>query len=151
MQFREQNRDAWDHLAESGSQFANVASDTECAHPLLSLDTRGWLPGSVKGLDVLCLAGGGGWQSILYASAGANVTVADISPAMLRLDEREAARRNLRVRTLETSMDDLVGARGRLVRHRPSAGEHVLRRTAGAGVSRDRPRPASGRAVHQPA
>ena len=107
MQFREQNRDAWNHLAESGSQFANVATDSECAQPLLSLDTRGWLPGSVKGLDVLCLAGGGGWQSILYASAGANVTVADLSPAMLRLDEREAVRRNLRVRTLETSMDDL--------------------------------------------
>lgn len=107
MQFREQNRHAWDHLAETGSQFAKVATDSECAHPLLSLDTRGWLPGSVHGLDVLCLAGGGGWQSILYASAGANVTVADISPGMLGLDEREAARRNLSVRILETSMDDL--------------------------------------------
>lgn len=107
MQFREQNRHAWDHLARSGSQFAKVATDAECAQPLLSLDSRGWLPGSVRGLDVLCLAGGGGWQSILYASAGANVTVADLSPAMLQLDEREAARRNLRVRTLDTSMDDL--------------------------------------------
>ena len=61
----------------------------------------------MAGLDVLCLASGGGWQSILYASAGANVTVVDISPAMLELDAREATRRNLRVRVLEASMDDL--------------------------------------------
>ncbi|REJ70957.1 MAG: class I SAM-dependent methyltransferase [Planctomycetota bacterium] len=107
MQFREQNRQAWDHLARSGSQFAHVATDEECGQPLLSLDTHGWLPGSVQGLDVLCLAGGGGWQSILYAAAGARVTVADLSPAMLALDEREAARRKLTVRVLEASMDDL--------------------------------------------
>jgi SAM-dependent methyltransferase len=107
MHFRDQNRAAWDQLAQTGSQFAHVATDEECSQPLLTLDSRGWLPGSVAGLDVLCLAGGGGWQSILYAVAGANVTVADLSPAMLRLDEREAARRNLKVRTLEASMDDL--------------------------------------------
>jgi SAM-dependent methyltransferase len=44
---------------------------------------------------------------VLYAAAGARVTVVDISPAMLRLDEREAARRHLGVRAVEASMDDL--------------------------------------------
>lgn len=107
MQFRDANRRAWDDLAGSGSPFAHVATDEECAQPLLTLDSRGWLPGSVRDLDVLCLAGAGGWQSILYAVAGARVTVADLSPAMLQLDEREAARRGLTVRTLECSMDDL--------------------------------------------
>jgi SAM-dependent methyltransferase len=105
--FREQNRRAWDRLVESGSRFARVASDEECAHPLETLDSRGWLPRSVRGLEVLCLASGGGWQSILYATAGANVTVVDLSPAMLALDEREAERRGLRVRTVASSMDDL--------------------------------------------
>ena len=85
---RAQNRTAWDRLAESGSQFAKVATDEECADPMRTLDGRGWLPASVQGLDVLCLASGGGWQSILYAAAGARVTVADLSPAMLRLDEQ---------------------------------------------------------------
>jgi SAM-dependent methyltransferase len=108
MQFRDANRRAWDDLAAAGSPFAHVATDEECAQPLLTLDSRGWLPGSVRDLDVLCLAGGGGWQSILYAVAGARVTVADLSPAMLRLDEQEAARRGLSVRTLECSMDDLA-------------------------------------------
>ena len=107
MSYRRQNRAAWDRLADGGSQFARLATDEECRQPLATLDSRGWLPADVHGLDVLCLASGGGWQSILYASAGANVTVVDISSSMLRLDEREAARRNLRVRTVQTSMDDL--------------------------------------------
>ncbi len=94
-------------MAETGSQFAKVASDEECRDPLRTLDTRGWLPSSVEGLDVLCLASGGGWQSVLYATAGANVTVVDISGSMLFLDEREALRRDLSVKTIEASMDDL--------------------------------------------
>lgn len=102
----DKNRAAWNRLAE-GSGFARVASGEECAKPLDVLDGRGWLPNDVRGLSVLCLAAGGGWQSILYATAGANVTVVDISPGMLKLDEREAARRGLRVRLVESSMEDL--------------------------------------------
>ena len=90
-----------------GSTFAKVASDEECANPLGVLDGRGWLPAEIRGWNVLCLAAGGGWQSILYASAGANVTVVDLSPGMLRLDEREAARRKLSIKTVEASMEDL--------------------------------------------
>lgn len=107
MRFQNVNRRAWDRLAATGSTFAKVASDEECAQPLLAMDGRGWLPGSVKGLDVLCLASGGGWQSILYAAAGARVTVVDLSPEMLKLDEREARRRSLSVRIVEASMEDL--------------------------------------------
>ena len=105
-EYRRQNRAAWDRLAD-GSQFARPATDEECQDPLKTLDGRGWLPASVRGLDVLCLASGGGWQSILYASAGARVTVVDLSQGMLQLDEREASRRHLSIRTVQTSMDDL--------------------------------------------
>jgi SAM-dependent methyltransferase len=105
---RAQNRMAWNRLAESGSQFAKVATDEECRHALATLDGRGWLPKSVQGLDVLCLASAGGWQAILYAAAGARVTVVDLSPAMLKLDEREASRRGLHVQLVEASMDDLA-------------------------------------------
>lgn len=101
------NAAAWNRLADSGSQFAKVATDEECRDPLATLDSRGWLPKSIEGKDVLCLAAGGGWQAILYASAGANVTVVDLSRSMLQLDEREAARRHLGIRTIEASMDDL--------------------------------------------
>ncbi len=109
--YLERNRAAWDRMADAGSPFAKVASDEECADPLASLDGRGWLPANIRGLDVLCLAAGGGWQSILYASAGANVTVADLSSSMLRLDEREASRRGLTLRAVQTSMDDLSAFR----------------------------------------
>jgi len=104
--YRRVNQIAWNRLAE-GSPFSHVATDDECRDPLGTLDGRGWLPKSVAGLDVLCLAAAGGWQSILYAVAGARVTVVDISPAMLRLDDREAARRNLSVKSIEASMDHL--------------------------------------------
>jgi hypothetical protein len=38
------------------------------------------------------LAAGGGRQSAIYATAGADVTVVDISPAMLELDRQVACR-----------------------------------------------------------
>ncbi|MFK7778950.1 MAG: class I SAM-dependent methyltransferase [Gimesia sp.] len=101
------NRAAWNRLAEIRSQFTKVATDEECRAPLNTLDSRGWLPASVEGKQVLCLASGGGWQSILYAAAGAKVTVVDLSNQMLQMDEQEARRRGFQVRILESSMDDL--------------------------------------------
>lgn len=101
------NRAAWNRLAEIRSQFTKVATDEECRAPLQTLDSRGWLPASVEGKQVLCLASGGGWQSVLYASAGAQVTVVDLSNKMLQLDEQEARQRGLKLRILESSMDDL--------------------------------------------
>ena len=107
MDYRNNNQQAWNHLAGTGSLFARVATDAECRQPLRTLDGRGWLPASVAGLNVLCLASGGGWQAILYASAGANVTVVDLSESMLKLDHQEAKRRGLKIQTVHTSMDDL--------------------------------------------
>ena len=106
MSHLDQNRTAWNRMAQ-GSPFSKVATDEQCRQPLATLDSRGWLPPSVVGLNVLCLAGGGGWQSILYAVAGANVTVVDLSPQMLQLDQQEAERRGVSVRTVEASMDNL--------------------------------------------
>tara|TARA_B100000029_G_scaffold514479_1_gene617480 strand:+ start:1075 stop:1926 length:852 start_codon:yes stop_codon:yes gene_type:complete len=105
------NQAAWNRMVRQGSQFARVATDDEVGRPLDVLDGRGWLPGSVNGLDVLCLAAGGGWQSILYAAAGARVTVVDLSDEMLKIDDREAARRNLSVTTVQASMDNLSALR----------------------------------------
>ncbi len=107
MDYRSANQQAWNQLADSDSLFARVATDEECRKPLQALDGRGWLPDSVAGLNVLCLASGGGWQSILYAAAGANVTVVDLSDSMLRLDTREAKRRRFQVQTVQASMDDI--------------------------------------------
>lgn len=107
MNWREQNRQAWNKIAGGDNQFARVATDDECSRPFEILDGRGWLPRDMQGRKVLCLAAGGGWQSVLYAMTGADVTVVDISDAMLDLDRREAERRGLSIRTVRASMDDL--------------------------------------------
>ena len=106
MEYRKRNRAVWDGLA-MGSPFAHVATDEELRNPLAAMDSRGWLPARVDGMSVLCLAAGGGWQAILYAAAGAAVTVVDLSPAMLDLDRREAGRRGLSVTCVEAAMEDL--------------------------------------------
>jgi SAM-dependent methyltransferase len=105
--WQQQNQQAWDNLADNQSLFAKVATDEECLKPLDTLDSRGWIPRDIRGRQVLCLASGGGWQSILYAAAGADVTVVDLSPSMLSLDERESKRRGFPVRVLQGSMTDL--------------------------------------------
>lgn len=106
-EYSNQNQSQWNRLAKAGSLFARVATDEECRQPLRTLDSRGWLPGSVVGKKVLCLAAGGGWQSILYAVAGAQVTVLDLSPEMLALDREQAEHRNVKVKDICASMTDL--------------------------------------------
>ena len=107
MSVHETNRRAWDSLVRQRQRFTRPADDADFANPLAAVDGAGWLGASIAGLRVLCLAAGGGRQSALYAAAGAHVTVVDISPEMLALDRQVAAERNLEIRTVEASMDDL--------------------------------------------
>lgn len=102
-----QNRRAWDARVERRDTFTKPASDAEFKTPLATVDGLGWLGNSIAGKRLLCLAAGGGRQGPLYAAAGADVTVIDISPAMLALDRQVAMERDLRLRTIEASMDDL--------------------------------------------
>jgi ubiquinone/menaquinone biosynthesis C-methylase UbiE len=101
------NQRCYDGLVAAQAPLCRPASDSELADPLGTLDPIGWLGGSVKGKRLLCLAAGGGRQSVLYATAGAIVTVVDISPAMLELDRQMAHRRGLQVRLVQASMDRL--------------------------------------------
>lgn len=106
--FHLQNRRAWDRLVSQKSCFAKAASDEELMNPLNTVDGKlGWLADGVNGKNLLCLAAGGGRQSALYAAAGANVTVVDISPKMLELDREVATERRLNIKTVEASMDNL--------------------------------------------
>ena len=103
----EHNRRAWDAMARRGDRFARAVSDRDFTPSLSELDPNGWLGESVRGKRMLCLAAGGGRQGPLYAAAGAEVTVVDISPAQLDIDIQVARERSLQVRTVETSMDNL--------------------------------------------
>lgn len=101
------NRRAWDKMVRQRQRFTRPAPDEDFANPLAVVDGVGWLGGDIRGQRLLCLAAGGGKHSALYAAAGAEVTVIDISPAMLELDRQVAAERKLCVRTIEASMDDM--------------------------------------------
>jgi len=90
-----------------GARFTKPADERQLDDPLAQVDAAGWLGGNVAGKRLLCLAAGGGKHSVIYAAAGAEVTVVDISPAMLELDRLVAAAQRLNVRTVEASMDDL--------------------------------------------
>jgi len=101
------NRRVYDAMAAADSPLCRPAKDEELSNPLATVDAAGWLGDSIEGRNLLCLAAGGGRQSSLYAAAGANVTVVDISSAMLELDRRVAAERGYSIRLFETSMDQL--------------------------------------------
>lgn len=103
---RSHNRGAWDQLAKNQNRLAKPAKEKDFVDPLSRLDGKGWL-GEVSGRRILCLAAGGGRQGPLYASIGADVTVVDISPAMLELDRQVARDRGLKLRTVEASMDEM--------------------------------------------
>jgi SAM-dependent methyltransferase len=106
-QIQEQNRRAWDARLRRGDWHTESARDHEFLDPLAAVDDQGWLGGNVHGKRVLCLAAGGGKHGPLFAAAGANVTVVDLSPRMLEIDRQVAARRELALQAVETSMEDL--------------------------------------------
>jgi SAM-dependent methyltransferase len=61
----------------------------------------------MSGKEVLCLAGGGGQQSIAFALLGAKVTVADLSEEQLQKDAEAAAEYKLTLNLLRKDMRDL--------------------------------------------
>ncbi|MEI6257023.1 MAG: class I SAM-dependent methyltransferase [Planctomycetota bacterium] len=107
-----QNARAWDRLATGRAELAIPATDEAFVDPRTWLGSGGplgrqWLPDRLDGLEVLCLAAGGGKHGPLYAAAGAHVTVVDLSPAMLELDRQVARERRIDMEILQGSMDAL--------------------------------------------
>jgi SAM-dependent methyltransferase len=101
-----QNSAAWDDRARRGMSHARPVSDTEFERAA-ELAQNDWLDGDLTGKRVLCLAAGGGRHGGMFASLGAVVTVVDISEEMLVIDRKQAAEKDLSVRTVRTSMDEL--------------------------------------------
>jgi len=101
------NAQAWDTRARAGARFARPATDEQFRNPLAALDSNGWLGENIRDRQMLCLGAGGGKAGVLFAAAGATVTVVDISPEMLALDRKIAADRGLDLVTVEASIDDL--------------------------------------------
>ena len=62
---------------------------------------------NVQGMNVLCLAGGGGQQSAVFSLLGADVTVLDLTPEQLEGDEIAARHYGYTVTTIQGDMRDL--------------------------------------------
>ena len=100
------NEKRWDQL---------VQSDVPCSRPRVELtqktarkmlDPNGIL-GDLNGKNVLCLASGGGQQSVGFALLGANVAVVDFSAEQLEKDKEVARKLSLNIRIVKTDMQEL--------------------------------------------
>jgi SAM-dependent methyltransferase len=110
------NRHAWDRQVHKGNRWtvpvgpevtaAARRGDWQVVLTPTRPVPRDWFP-DLAGLEVLCLASGGGQQGPVLAAAGAAVTVLDASPAQLARDRMVAQRDGLALRTVEGDMADL--------------------------------------------
>jgi SAM-dependent methyltransferase len=117
MDVRGINRDRWNKQVEYGNPWTIPSSPEVIAAArkgvwsvLLTEQKsvpRSWFPMDLHGVDILCLAGGGGQQGPVLAAAGANVTVFDNSPRQLEQDRMVASREGLELVTVEGDMRDL--------------------------------------------
>lgn len=116
MDVREINRRAWDREVEQGSQWTTpvgpevIRAAREGQWEIILTPTkpvpRSWFP-DLEGLDVLCLASGGGQQASILAATGASVTLVDNSPKQLAQDRLVAERDGLTIELVEGDMADL--------------------------------------------
>jgi SAM-dependent methyltransferase len=117
MDVREYNRRAWDRQVGLGNVWTRpvgpelIEEARQGRWSVLLTEQkpvpREWFPAEMRGLEVLCLACGGGQQGPTFAAAGARVTVLDNSPAQLAQDRLVAEREGLDLRTVEGDMADL--------------------------------------------
>jgi ubiquinone/menaquinone biosynthesis C-methylase UbiE len=97
----------WMRLGEAGAVFCRPWFDLDYTSAKNRLDPEGRL-GNLRNKDVLCLAGGGGQQSVAFALLGAKVTVLDLDAGQLDRDTEAARHHGLRVRTEQGDMRDLT-------------------------------------------
>src|SRR5258708_5752077 len=90
----------WKALAEANALFTRPFFHLTTAEAAERLDPEGRL-GKLTGKNVLCLAGGGGQQSAMFALLGAQVTVLDLSQEQLQRDHEVARHYSLAIETVQ--------------------------------------------------
>lgn len=108
----EHNRLMWERLAEAGIPYTRPQGkpprDARGKRRFLDELTRGRLRGvDLDGKRVLSLAGGGGWDPVLFAELGATTTLFDISKRQLATVRALARDRGTKLRFVQGDMRDL--------------------------------------------
>ncbi len=117
MELLEHNQKAWDKLARGGIEWSipvssEVIAEARSGNWQVFLTEskpvpRDWFPPDLHGVEVLCLASGGGQQAPIFAAAGAQVTSFDLSSEQLNRDRLVAEREGLVLTTIQGDMRDL--------------------------------------------
>jgi SAM-dependent methyltransferase len=108
----EHNRKMWERLAEAGIPYTRPLGkpprDARGKRRFLDDLTHGRLRGiDLEGKRVLSLAGGGGWDAVLFAELGATTTLFDISKRQLTTVRALARERGTKLRFIQGDMRDL--------------------------------------------
>lgn len=100
------NRERWNDLARANVEYTRPFLDFGREQAAEYVYRFGMLK-DVSGKKVLCLASGGGQDSVAFGLLGAEVTVLDLSDVQLERDRQGAAHHGLEVRTIQGDIRDL--------------------------------------------
>lgn len=101
------NEAIWDQLVQNGVLCSRPKFDLTPESARSYLSRNHLYGGSLAGKQVLCLACGGGQQSLAFALLGAEVTVVDFSAEQLKQDQLIAEQFQLEMQIVKTDMRDL--------------------------------------------
>ena len=100
------NRERWNALARANVEYSQPFLDFTREQAAQYIYRHGVLQ-NVAGKQVLCLASGGGQDSVAFGLLGADVTVLDLSDVQLERDRQGAAHHGLAVTAIQGDMRDL--------------------------------------------
>jgi ubiquinone/menaquinone biosynthesis C-methylase UbiE len=100
------NRERWNALASANVEYSQPFLDYT-PEKAIEYIHRYDIIKDVTGMKVLCLASGGGQDSVAFGLLGAEVTILDLSDVQLKRDRQGAAHHDLKVETIQGDMRDL--------------------------------------------
>jgi ubiquinone/menaquinone biosynthesis C-methylase UbiE len=100
------NRERWNALARANVEYSRPFLDFTREQAAEYVYRHGVLK-DVNEKNVLCLASGGGQDSVAFGLLGAKVTVLDLSDMQLERDRQAAAHHGLQTKTIQGDMRDL--------------------------------------------
>jgi len=102
-----ENEEKWDELSKQGVLCSQAKMELTPETAKEYINRHGFYRGSLQNKNVLCLASGGGQQSIGFALLGANVTVLDFSEEQLEKDKLVASKYQKQIRIIKADMREL--------------------------------------------